>query len=341
MIFSATLSSLFASDTYIKVMSIKNKDSLFNTSYSLKEYGYKMYITEHKSWYRVYTGPFKDSTSAQKALQVIKKNISKGAFLVNLEVDSKNKKLKSTKKEEIKNPLNVAPVAVVPLITKEKSKVEKQNLVKIKVEIYSPVEIASQSNEKISADEKSKDEKQCQDNPYKNTRFFIAASAGLSKFDVKENDINGVVVLDNNPKDAGSTYGLELGYYFNNYIFVTANYQHTILQNVNFDNAFGTLNYKLDYFDSISPYVGVLAGYNIMNWDNYPISSAIVHKSSSSFFGGAQIGNDIELSEHFAIYIFYRYMMINNTTRITVGALSKEIEHDNEQNINIGFKVSF
>ena len=33
--------------------------------------------------------------------------------------------------------------------------------------------------------------------------------------------------------------------------------------------------------------------------------------------------------------------MINNTTTIQVGSDIKEIEHDNEQNINIGLKVSF
>ena len=81
---SIILSSLSAQNSYIRVDSVQNSGLLFNITYELKEYGYKVYTTQKDDWYTVYTGPFKNSVEVNNALSKIKKNISKDAMPLNI-----------------------------------------------------------------------------------------------------------------------------------------------------------------------------------------------------------------------------------------------------------------
>jgi len=176
---------------------------------------------------------------------------------------------------------------------------------------------------------------------YLDKDFFIGLSVGISMYEVSETDVVGSVTLDSHPKDAGSAFGVELGYYFSDAIFATLDYQRTDLKDAHFDNMFTSLNYQFKELDILSPYIGGIAGYNIMNWDVFPISQSISHPSSSSFFTGAQIGSDISIRSDLDFYIFYRYLWIDNKTIILISPDKKEITHENEQNLNVGVKFKF
>ncbi len=298
------VNSLGAKEIYIHVSSFKNETTMFNLSNELHEYGYEMYTTQYKSIYKVYTGPFKSMDEAQKSLGVIQKKIAVDATIVSLDIDRQRDSLVS-KELKVPKKIYVAPV------------------------------------KKIEDVPEVKEMKKDYDNLYRETRFFIALSAGISKFDLKEEYTPSEIVLDNQPKDAGFTYGVELGYYFNNDFFATLNYQRTDLENVHFDNIFASLNYKFTYFDVISPYIGIIGGYNIMTWDNFPLTTTVAYENSSSFFAGLQVGNDIPLSEYVSAYIFYRYLQLDNTTKIVVAPSKGTIEHKSEQNFNLGLKINF
>lgn len=172
------------------------------------------------------------------------------------------------------------------------------------------------------------------------SQAFIALSIGISMFDVKEENIVGNIPLDIYPRDAGNSYGVGVGYYLTEYLFTTINYQRTELKDIHFDNLFMTFNYQLNK-ELFSPYFGVVAGYDTMSWDNFPITTTISQPSSSGFAGGFQIGGDTPIARGLKFYIFYRYLWINNKTIIKISPDEKEITHNSEQNLNLGLKFTF
>ena len=174
-----------------------------------------------------------------------------------------------------------------------------------------------------------------------NRNSFISLSMGISKFDLNEKDISGNLTLNNYPKDAGATYGVGLGYYLHENFFVTLNYERTNLENIDFHTFLTSVNYKFNHMKNFSPFVGVLVGYNKMVWDTLPIDTKISKASSSSPVFGIQIGNDTSLEKGLDFYIFYRYLWIDNSTRIKITPDEKEISHKHEHSLNLGVKFSF
>jgi len=264
-----TTISLSAKDIYVNVAFVDKQKYLINIYHSLNSLGYTMYTMKYKDLDRVYTGPFKDEAQANEALKIIKKDISKHAFVFIL----------ADEKEEVKPP--------------------------------------------------------------KHNSFFIGLTAGGTKLNFDEKDINGNLILDVKLKDIGTSYGVESGYNFNKNIFTTINYQRTELENIYFDSAFMTLNYRFDEIYYFSPYIGILGGFNLMSWKNTPIDSINKNSSSSSYIGGLQIGSEIPISDKVKLYILYRYWMMEHINKIITSSAKKEIIYNSEQNIHLGIKYSF
>ena len=290
---STLLTSLLAGNTYVKVDSVQNSGLLFNLTYELKERGYKVYTTQKDGWYTVYTGPFQNSSKANKAVVEIKKNISRDAVIINVSKDKKNT-LHSNKKK-----------------------------------------LSAQSNQPTPTDEEKFE------NLYRETRFFVGLSLGLSMFKVEDKDLVGEIVLDTYPMNAGYTYGAEVGYFFINDVFITLNYQHSALENVYFDSMYTSLNYKFNNLRVVYPYIGIIGGYNIMEWTTYPVDTIKKQENSSSFFMGFQLGNDIPITNNINVSIFYKYLKLSNETEIDILPDKKVIKHNSEQNINIAIRYNF
>lgn len=300
--------SLYAKNLYIKVMAISYADALFSVQHDLDELGYKMYVAEYENWYRVYTGPFKSQEEANKALSRVRKFISKDAFITTLNVSQA--KVIPSKPELIitKNTNFYADIAK-----------EKKN------------EVPTSSSENFHTASKNKYSKNA----------FVGFTAGISKLSFKENNINGDVPLNFELKDSGVNYGIEAGYGFSKNIFMTINYQRTDLENIAFNHAFSSLNYKWNEFKLMAPYFGVLAGYSSMTWKNSPIDATTSTPCASSFISGAQVGSEIPIYYDFTMVIFYRYFMMDYTTNIKTRSGEKEITHNGEQNLNMGIRYNF
>ena len=269
---SLVSASLSAQDFYIKVKSVSNA-TLSNTLYDLNELGYKPYSSKAQGIYKIYVGPFKSNSSANRNLSIIQNNISREAFIVGASLNRKN----------------------IP---------------------------------------KESDKKNCKS-------FFIGLSVGGSKLNMSEDKVTGDIDLDVDLKNSGLNYGLEGGYYFHKNIFMTLNYQRTDLSDLYINDLYTTLNYQFDDLSIVAPYLGLLAGYSLMNWDTYPVDSITEDPKGSSFMAGFQVGGDIDIAFGISLYIVYKYWITNFTTDVETQDAKTVIEHKDEQNLNLGIKYNF
>jgi len=169
---------------------------------------------------------------------------------------------------------------------------------------------------------------------------FIGVSAGGAYTHITDSNENSTIVTSD-PDVDGLTYELEAGYYLTNNIYATLNYQYTHFDDVNFDNGFSSLNYRFDKLYDVYPYVGVIAGYSRMQWSKNPINSLSSDEESFSFIGGAQIGTEMFILRDLSLYIYYRYLFMEHTTKLQVLSQEKEYIHDSLQNLNVGIKYNF
>ena len=365
--------SLSAKEQYIQVMSISDSNYLNSVKSNINKLGYKTYINKRGKWNIVYAGPFKNNTETSKALGKIKKHVSKDAFLTKIKVATPKKVVKKQlapiQKKIVAPPVKVqekkkiakkvVPEKIVP--TKQKpiaSSVAKSTPKKIMPTEKSstlptthkkdliPKEDLQKKKETIQAVVPQKNIVSVQESTIPKEEqeekgFYIGLAAGYSLVDVVKNDISGSVALNFELQDSGINYGAEMGYYFNNNIFISINYQKTDLENVSVDNIFSTLNYQFNEINSFSPYIGAIAGYNTITWEKSPIDSATGNGSGSSALAGLQVGSDIALYGGVSLSIFYRYLMMSNITSIETGTGKTEVEYSGEQNLNLGIKYNF
>ncbi len=366
--------SLSAKDYYVKVMSISDSSYLNGAKNDIGKLGYKTYISKQGKWYMVHAGPFKDSKEAKQALSRVKKSISKDAFLTKLTVNTPKKNIKDKKtavllapKKEKKKVAqkvtveDIAPVqkkatassvkiqekaSVPPVQAKEKKKVAQkvtvEDIALTQEKTASPQEQQKALISSVQAEEKKEpiteitQEESTSIQGKKEKGFYIALAVGQSTVDIEQSgSISTIFELE----DSGINYGAEVGYYFNNNIFISINYQITDLENITLSSAFTTLNYQLDEIYSISPYIGAIAGYSTRAWED----SQIKIDDVSSFLGGLQVGSDISLYGDLSLYFYYRYLIMDTTTTIydTSSGDSKKIEFSGEQNLNVGIKYNF
>ncbi len=344
-------------------MSISDSNYLNSVKSDINKLGYKTYVNKRGKWHIVYAGPFKNNTEASKALSAIKRDVSKDAFLTKVNVTTPKQKVKK-QIVPVQKKVVVAPVKVqekkkiTKKVVPEKILPAKQKTTPPSVEKITPKKIvpiqkkptlsSAQKQDvapKVKIQEKknivpvqqsTKSRKEAEEKG-----FYIGLEAGYSIVGITRNDTNGGVPLNFGLKDSGISYGAEMGYYFNNNVFISINYQKTDLKDVTSNNMFTTLNYQLDEINSLYPYIGVIAGYNTITWETSPIDYATGNSSASSLLGGLQIGSDISFYDGVSFSIFYRYLMISNTTNIEVGAGKSSIEYTSEQNLNVGIKYNF
>jgi len=332
--------SLFAKEPFIQVMSISDLNNLNSAKSSINKLGYKTYISKKGKWHIIYAGPFRNTKEANKALVAVKKHVSKDAFLTKVQV-LKPKKIVKKYITPIQKKVAVPSVK----IQEKKEAVKKVVAVKIVPIKKQPTPSSTPKEDVIS--EITIQEKteitpiQRTIEPKEEKGIYIALAAGYSLMGVTKDDISGNVILNYELKDSGINYGAEIGYYFNNNIFISIDYQKTDLEEVSLNNAFTTLNYQFDEIYSFSPYIGAIAGYSTITWEKEPIDFATGKTSASSILGGLQVGSDISLYGGVSLSIFYRYLMMNNITNIETGTGKSKIEHNSEQNLNVGIKYNF
>ena len=335
--------SLSAKEHYIQVMSISDSSYLKSVENNINKIGYKTYINKRGKWYIIYAGPFKNSKKANKALSRIKKSISKDAFLTKITASAPKKVIKkqtiSAKKKTVVLPVQKKETKRVAEQVQQKEiiSVQKKPVVKQEKALVSPVKI----EEKKEIVKKILPEETISVQSKKDKGFYIGLAAGLSMIDVQQSGSEPVILK---LEDSGINYSPEMGYYFNNNVFISINYQNTDLEDVSLSSAFATLNYQLDEIYSISPYIGAIVGYSTRTWEKNPVTTILSEiDTTSSLLGGLQVGSEISLYDGLSLYLYYRYLIMDTTTiiyDITPGE-KKIIEHGNEQNLNMGIKYNF
>ena len=309
-------SSLFAGKLYIKVAALTHSDTLFSLQYQLREMGYKTYITHNEELYRVYTGPFKDKHEAQIALAKVQQKISRDAYVTSLEV--------------AQGKIAGTPVTHQAIVVEHK--VTNQAKIQDEVQTQEPLQISPK--EQTKTPEPAKDISHVKSEH----TFYVGGSIGATKFDVAR---SGNLALDVALKTYGPSYGIEGGYYISPNIFVSLNYQKTELRNCDFDAIFATLNYQLDSIGTLSPYVGVVGGLSQLNWNRNPVNGSSAELELNSPLFGAQIGGDIVIYGGLSTFMYYRYMSMDFSTTLVSGALRSEVEHNSQQDFNLGLKYKF
>lgn len=301
-----TLSTnIFAQGTYIRVLSNEDKNLIFSTSYQLEELGYKTYATQYNGINRIYTGPFSSYKSANSALKIIKSYVSKNAAIVSL--DANNKEVAYSIKRKY--------------LTKYHS--QKSN--------------PSNTRKTETSDSSNENENENNDDY---SKFFIGLYGGMGVFDVEEISISGSVPLNFVLDDKSYGYGAEIGYYFTKEMYLTLNYQQSVLENLSFSYIFTSLNYKPGKFLGFYPYIGGLVGYNAMTWKNHPVDTETINDIGFTFNMGAHIGAEIPLGDYFSIYTYYRYIKLDQLTTIKLDTGEKDILYTSEQSFNAGIKIN-
>ncbi len=175
----------------------------------------------------------------------------------------------------------------------------------------------------------------------KYSKYFIGVNAGASNVNNEQDIISGSIVLDHDIADRGVNYGAELGYYIDKNIFMTLNYQLISLDDINLNNIYATLNYEFLRDEILSPYMGIIAGYSLLDWSTYPIASIEKDETSGSLMTGVQIGTNIMVSSSINLFASYQFWMMDHKTKLENSQGQTQIYHDFVNNITLGIRYKF
>jgi len=175
----------------------------------------------------------------------------------------------------------------------------------------------------------------------KTTHFFLGLNAGVMKVNNTQDDISGSIALDSDIAENGLSVGAELGYYLNENIFMSVNYSFFSLNTFSVNNIFMTLNYEFLKEEVFSPYIGVLGGYSMLHWSEYPIASIDKDDSSTSFMSGIQMGVNIAILEDLELYGLYQLQLMDHKTNLENSQGEMQIQQNFAHNLAAGFKYKF
>ena len=171
--------------------------------------------------------------------------------------------------------------------------------------------------------------------------FFIYAAGGTSTADVKDAISSGVILK---PKMLGtdSTIGeVGIGYRYTENIFVTGFAQAVYLDEVDLLNFDASINYRFADFP-IMPYVGLVAGYTQLTWQDVPVDTTgkqvetKLDADHATF--GVQAGAEFEMTDNFTLFGKYQIMTHDHLMEIFD---TSTIEHVNIQSLQGGVRYEF
>jgi len=139
--------------------------------------------------------------------------------------------------------------------------------------------------------------------------------------------------------DTGTVGEVGAGYRYSKNIFATLAAQRTILDMVDIDNFYASINYQ--FTDVVAnPYIGVLLGYSQLGWSESPhVVVANKDLSSDGLMYGLQAGIEQVLTENWTLFAKYQFIKYDHLMDIRSSAST--IEHNYGQNILIGVRYAF
>lgn len=179
--------------------------------------------------------------------------------------------------------------------------------------------------------------------PVKDNDYFIYVGGGLSDLKVNKKTDNCLCSKPGALDSEGELVEIGVGYRYSENIFVTLAAQRTMLDIVDIDNVYASLNYQ---FDTVAnPYIGVLAGYSRLKWNEYPAihnASFVDDLESTGLMYGVQLGIEPQLTENWSLFAKYQFIKYEHLMKIRPNSSSgEEIEHEHGQNVLTGVRYGF
>lgn len=179
--------------------------------------------------------------------------------------------------------------------------------------------------------------------PVKDNDYFIYAGGGLSTVKIHQHGSSCLCTKPSAFDKDGEMVEIGVGYRYSENIFVTLAAQRTMLDIVDIDNVYASLNYQFDVM--ANPYIGVLAGYSRLTWNEYPAiqsTSYVDDLESTGLMYGVQLGIQPQLTENWSLFAKYQFIKYEHLMNIRPNnGQREEIEHDYGQNLLTGVRYGF
>ena len=132
--------------------------------------------------------------------------------------------------------------------------------------------------------------------------------------------------------DTGSSYAVDLGFFFLDSFYCSLGYLRTSIENITIDTLLASLDYKYLLSDDINIYVGVLAGYGQLTLD-VPNSTP-----STSPAGGVEFGISYDITQHIPITLGYQGLYIGQKI---VYSSATELDFNPLHNVKLAIGYKF
>ena len=159
---------------------------------------------------------------------------------------------------------------------------------------------------------------------------FLYASVGTSSIEVSNTIKNNKIINKNFLDNTGEMIDFGAGIDHNQNIFSTVGVSFTSLDLVDIKDFYATVNYKFKY-KSLTPYVGLLAGYSHLSWLTKPYTlDESIKSNSDKLTLGLQAGIKQKISEDISFVGQYQFLKYGHNLVIkneNVGKLSHNYAH--------------
>ena len=158
--------------------------------------------------------------------------------------------------------------------------------------------------------------------------FFIALGVSLSNLSATTSDANASKL-----SHSGISYALEAGYMFNERIFATIGYMNSSTSDIDVNNIYAGVNYKMNFTNDLSMYVGFIGGFSTLELTGYPTST-----SSSSALLDGQLGVMYEVTDYMSVYSVYKGLLMSHSVELIDAGSSVEFSFLHNLQTGVRFK---
>ena len=259
----------------------------------------------------------------KKELEVEKKKIVIKPDITKTEVPTKSKKV-------IKKVKEVEEIEEVEGVKEVKAEVLQDSQVDDKIVKQ---EDKNETVDTADNEPKHKSEPKQVSNTVKNA-ISISTSLSYSMLDIDIENSNKVIYDENIKLDLIS-FGLGADYCFDD-ISIGLDYQYAQNSQMRYHNIFTTVSYLFNNLFA-SPYIGILAGYSNMKWEDYPLKEIKARDSSWSLISGFELGGKIGISKSIDFYTQYRYLFMDFKSLTNEGSKTTSINIKGSGSFIFGF----
>ena len=178
-----------------------------------------------------------------------------------------------------------------------------------------------------------------EDTNLEKNNYFLTLGVGISKANVDTDLASDVTLHHNALNDAASLIDIGIGFRNSAHTFFTLGYQQVALDIASIDHIYATVNYQ--FIDTVlNPYVGLVAGYGTLIWDEEPAVSRYnknLTEKTTTF--GLQVGVEEHVSQNMAL--FAKYQMLSSDFTLEIYNNTSNIQHTQFNNISVGVKYDF